>query len=140
MPRDSRAIPRSLWSVLAVIPLVSLGCEDPVVGVDELQIRVTRERIGQGRGAKVGDIVCIDYEMLTADGRRIQRARDFCFELGAGAVIEGLDEAVQGMSLRGERTVICPPHKHWGRNGYGSRGQIPKGANLTLEIWLRSIE
>ncbi len=140
MPRASRAISRSLWPVLAALPLVSPGCGDPAVGVDELEIRVTRERIGQGRGATVGDVVCIDYEVLTADGRQIQRARDFCFELGAGVVIAGLDDAIRGMRLGGERTVVCPPHKHWGRNGYGGRGQIPMGVDLTFEIGLRSIE
>ncbi len=140
MPRASRAISRSLWPVLAALPLVSPGCGDPAVGVDELQIRVTRDRIGQGRGATVGDVVCIDYEVLTADGRQIQRARDFCFELGAGVVIAGLDDAIRGMRLGGERTVVCPPHKHWGRDGYGRRGQIPKSADLTLEIRLRSLE
>ena len=140
MRRAARAIPRSLWSVLAAISMASPGCRESAVAVEELQVRVTREKIGQGRGATVGDVVCIDYEVLTTDGRRIQRARDFCFELGAGAVIAGLDDAVPGMRRGGERTVLCPPHKHWGRDGYGRRGQIPKGANLMLEIKLRSIE
>ena len=43
------------------------------------------------------------------------------------------------MRVGGERTVTCPPHKHWGRNGYGD-GAVPPNTPLTLEIKLVSVE
>jgi len=111
------------------------------ITVSEARIKVIKNQDGHGRPCKDGDVVCIDYRVLLPDGGEIMWAKDFCFELGAGAVIAAIDAAVPGMSAGGKRLVSCPPHMHWGRGGYGSGDtMIPPGTTLSFDIKLTSIE
>jgi peptidylprolyl isomerase len=116
-----------------------VGCDARDVSVDETRVKVLSERLGRGRKAETGDVVCIDYRVLTPAEKEVLSAKDFCFQLGEGAVIDGVDETVPGMAVGGKRTIRCPPHKHWGRNGYGN-GAIPKDTMLTIHISLTSLE
>ena len=106
--------------------------------MDEARVKGLSESIGRGKPARNGDIVCIDYSVRTTDHEELLWGRDFCFTLGGGAVVAGLDEVIPGMQAGGRRTVRCPPHKHWGREGYG--GRIPSGATLVFEIKLVSVQ
>jgi FKBP-type peptidyl-prolyl cis-trans isomerase len=115
------------------------GCDSPDVEVSETPIEVASEQIGRGRQARQDDVVAIDYRVCLPDGSELLREKDFRFTLGRGAVISGIDEAVDGMRVGGRRTVICPPHKHWGRAGYGD-GAVPPHTDLTIHIKLVSIE
>jgi FKBP-type peptidyl-prolyl cis-trans isomerase FkpA len=123
--------------MLAAAALGPGGCDPPPLAVEETPIKYDDETIGRGTAAKAGDLVCIDYDVLLPDGQSVMREDDFCFYLGAGAVIAGLDEGLPGMRPGGRRTVQCPPHKHWGRQGQGG---IPPNTTLTLRIKLISIE
>lgn len=45
------------------------------------------------------------------------RGQPLSFRLGAGQVISGWDQGIQGMKVGGRRKITIPPHL-----GYGSRG------------------
>ncbi|MHC4414403.1 MAG: FKBP-type peptidyl-prolyl cis-trans isomerase [Planctomycetota bacterium] len=130
--------------LVAIIPGLAVlaqlaGCRPPDPTVHETPVSVISETVGFGRPAEAGDTVTINYRVLLPDGQVVLRDRDFPFQLRTGAVILGLDEAVEGMRRRGRRVVQCPPHKHWGRPGYGE-GAIPPNVTLTFEIELIEID
>ncbi|UVW27238.1 FKBP-type peptidyl-prolyl cis-trans isomerase [Massilia sp. H6] len=60
----------------------------------------------------------------------------FSFELGAGRVIKGWDEGVQGMKVGGKRTLIVPADMGYGDGG---AGPIPPGATLIFDVELLEV-
>ena len=119
---------------------VTVGVANAVTEVGELAGRKLiddEDRII--RPATDGDLVTIKYRLSTPQGKLILKDDEYRFILGSDSVISGVDEAVTGMSLRGERVVDCPPHKHWGRPGYGD-GAVPPDTNLIIEVELLRIE
>lgn len=127
-------------AIVLILGALGAGChETHDVALDETDIKVLFETIGAGRaGARPGDIVCIDYRVTTPSNEELLWGKDFCFKLGAGATISGIDEAIPGMRAGGRRKVRCPAHKHWGRKGYG--GRIPPQTSLIIDIRLTSIQ
>jgi peptidylprolyl isomerase len=66
------------------------------------------------------------------------RGQPFEFQLGAGGVIPGWDEGVQGMKVGGRRQLVIPPQL-----GYGAQGSppdIPPNSTLVFVIDLLSVE
>jgi FKBP-type peptidyl-prolyl cis-trans isomerase FkpA len=61
----------------------------------------------------------------------------FSFQLGAGQVIKGWDEGVQGMKVGGKRTLIVPASMGYGENG---AGPIPPNANLVFDVELLDVK
>ena len=105
-----------------------------------LQYEDTVEGIGQP--AKRGSNVVVHYTGWLYNngqqGAKFDSSKDygepFIFALGAGQVIKGWDEGVQGMKVGGKRTLIIPPNL-----GYGARGagrEIPPHATLKFEVEL----
>lgn len=133
---------RELWPILAVLAALAItGCQDREVKIENKPVAIIDEHEGIGAPAKEGDLVTIDYIATMPDGKVIQRKKDYRFELGRGTVILAIDEAVFGMKTGGERTVDAPPHKHWGRAGYGTGPDaIPPNTRLTFVIKLRHID
>ena len=132
---------RYILPAVLIIGLTAWGlvaCKPPTVKVSDQPVPILREQKGHGREAKKGDIVRISYRATTPEGREMLTARDYRFELGAGTVILGIDEGVNGMRVGGKRTIECRPHKHWGRAGYG--GKIPPDTSLIFDLELHEIE
>jgi FK506-binding nuclear protein len=121
------------------LALAAHGCARPDVTVEETPITVVSESIGRGIVAKDGDLVTISYEVKLESGAVALADESHSFEIGADAVIRGIDETVRGMRLGGRRVVLCPPQKHWGRAGYGN-GVIPPNETLTMDIMLKAIK
>jgi FKBP-type peptidyl-prolyl cis-trans isomerase FkpA len=104
--------------------------------------------VGSGEEARAGQRVRVHYTGWlyepTADKSRGQkfdsskdRGQPFAFELGAGMVIRGWDEGVQGMKVGGTRVLTIPAELGYGARGAG--GVIPPNATLVFEVDLLSV-
>lgn len=97
---------------------------------------------GTGAEAVAGRQVTVHYTgWLYQDGtkgRKFDSSKDrgdpFRFHLGAGQVIQGWDEGVQGMKEGGTRVLVIPPQLGYGARGAG--GVIPPNATLMFEVEL----
>ena len=58
--------------------------------------------------------------------------------LGAGRVIKGWDQGVQGMKVGGQRTLIIPSSMAYGSRGAGN--VIPPDATLIFDVELISLK
>jgi peptidylprolyl isomerase len=88
---------------------------------------------GDGATAEAGDQISVQYVGVDyATGEQFDASWDtgqpFDFELGAGNVIPGWDEGIQGMKVGGRRELTIPADL-----AYGPQGQPPDiGPNATL--------
>ncbi len=62
----------------------------------------------------------------------------FSFRLGAGQVIRGWDQGVQGMKVGGQRRLVLPPDFAYGARGAG--GVIPPNATLVFDVELLDVK
>jgi FKBP-type peptidyl-prolyl cis-trans isomerase FkpA len=101
---------------------------------------------GEGAAAKSGDHVTVHYTgWLRNDdgsaGKKFDSSKDrndpFEFPLGAGHVIKGWDQGVEGMKVGGARTLIIPPTLGYGARGAG--GAIPPNATLIFDVELLAV-
>lgn len=96
---------------------------------------------GEGRAAVSGDRVAVHYTGWLLDGEKfdssLDRDQKFVFQLGAGQVIRGWDDGVQGMKIGGKRRLTIPPEF-----GYGNRdlGIIPPNSTLVFDVELLGFE
>jgi FKBP-type peptidyl-prolyl cis-trans isomerase FkpA len=101
--------------------------------------------IGTGAEAVTGQHVKVHYTgWLFNDGvkgAKFDSSKDrgdpFAFGLGAGQVIKGWDEGVQGMKVGGARTLVIPPELGYGARGAG--GVIPGNATLMFDVELLGV-
>jgi FKBP-type peptidyl-prolyl cis-trans isomerase len=101
---------------------------------------------GTGDTAQAGQDVSVHYTgwLLFGGerGKKFDSSKDrgeaFGFALGAGQVIKGWDEGVQGMKVGGRRVLTVPPALGYGARGAG--GVIPPNATLIFEVELLAIE
>jgi FKBP-type peptidyl-prolyl cis-trans isomerase len=91
---------------------------------------------GQGTEAAAGRAVTVHYTGWLPDGKKFDSSRDhgqpFTFTLGAGQVIAGWDQGVEGMRVGGRRKLVIPPDL-----GYGAAGappDIPPAATLVFDV------
>ena len=101
--------------------------------------------VGTGATAQAGQHVTVHYTGWLynggAKGAKFDSSKDrgqpFDFGLGAGMVIRGWDEGVQGMKVGGTRTLVIPPELGYGARGAG--GVIPPNATLMFEVELLGV-
>ena len=101
--------------------------------------------VGEGAVAKAGQRVSVHYTGWLYNngeaGAKFDSSKDrgqpFVFPLGAGHVIKGWDEGVQGMQVGGQRTLIIPPELGYGARGAG--GVIPPNATLRFDVELLAV-
>ncbi len=98
--------------------------------------------IGTGAEAKAGDTVTVNYVGMLTNGTVFDASANhgtsgFTFPLGAGQVIKGWDEGVQGMKVGGKRELVIPASL-----GYGSQavGPIPANSTLVFEVELLNVQ
>jgi FKBP-type peptidyl-prolyl cis-trans isomerase len=108
-----------------------------------LSARVLRS--GDGQVAQAGDNVTVHYTGWlydeSAENNRgtkfdssVDRGEQFQFPLGAGRVIKGWDQGVEGMAIGEVRELIIAAEMGYGERGAGN--VIPPGATLVFEIEL----
>ena len=101
--------------------------------------------VGSGDVARAGQRVSVHYTgWLYNNGEQggkfdssKDRGQPFVFPLGAGHVIKGWDEGVQGMAVGGTRRLVIPPELGYGARGAG--GVIPPNATLLFEVELLAV-
>ena len=74
--------------------------------------------VGKGASAQSGDDVVVHYVGWLTNGQQFDSSRarrdPLDFALGAGDVIKGMDQGVQGMKVGGRRQLTIPAHLAYG--------------------------
>ena len=119
-----------------------------------------RKGKGQGKGgaagacpggaatSKRGDTLSMEYTGWLYDpatktaGKQfdsnVGKKQSFVFQLGAGRVIQGWDQGLEGLCAGVKKTLIIPPELGYGERGAGG-GVIPPGATLKFDVKLLKI-
>lgn len=113
--------------------------EKPVVELPEggapADLVITDITEGDGAEATAGSTVKVHYVGVAhSTGREFDsswgRGEPLEFPLGAGMVIRGWDQGVQGMKVGGRRQLVIPAHLGYGDRGAG--GVIAPGETLVF--------
>jgi FKBP-type peptidyl-prolyl cis-trans isomerase FkpA len=132
-------IKRTLFTLLAA------GIFSTALAADLVKTDV---KLGNGAVATAGHEVSVHYtgwlyDEKAADhhGKKFDSSRDrgqpFNFPLGAGRVIKGWDQGVEGMKVGGQRTLVIPSQLGYGSRGAG--GLIPPDATLMFDVELLNV-
>lgn len=115
--------------------------EQPV-GTPPTDLVATDLVVGEGPEATAGTSVGVHYVGVRwSDGGQFDASWDrgdvFSFRLGAGMVINGWDQGVQGMRVGGRRRLEIPAHLGYGDRGAG--GVIGPGETLVFMVDLLTV-
>ena len=104
-------------------------------------LKYVDQTVGTGDVAVVGKNVSVHYTGWLENGKKfdssVDRGQSFSFPLGAGRVIKGWDEGVQGMKVGGKRKLTIPSELGYGSRGAG--GVIPPNATLIFDVELLGV-
>ncbi len=94
-------------------------------GEPPAELEITDIWEGQGPTASAGDSVQVHYVGVAySSGEEFDaswdRGEPLSFRLGAGQVIAGWDQGVQGMKVGGRRQLVIPPGLAYGDRGAGN--------------------
>ncbi len=97
---------------------------------------------GDGPEATAGHTVSVHYVGVAhSTGEEFDasynRGEPLSFRLGAGQVISGWEQGVQGMKVGGRRKLVIPPHLAYGDRGAG--GVIAPGETLIFVVDLLAV-
>lgn len=111
-------------------------------GEPPAELSITDITEGDGPEAKAGDSVAVHYVGVAwSTGEEFDSSWDrgapLNFQLGAGRVIPGWDQGVQGMKVGGRRQLVIPSHLAYGERGAG--GVIAPGETLIFVCDLVSV-
>ena len=97
--------------------------------------------VGNGASAFSGNDVLVHYVGWLTSGQQFDSSRarrdPLDFALGAGDVIKGWDQGIEGMKVGGKRKLTIPPDLAYGDQGCG--GVIPPNATLVFEVELLEV-
>ena len=137
----------SLSSLIAMVVLtVALGvggsmAENNQEVTTPSGLKYVDQAVGTGEVAVAGKTVNVHYTGWLENGKKfdssVDRGQPFSFPLGAGRVIKGWDEGVQGMKVGGKRKLTIPSDLGYGSRGAG--GVIPPNATLVFDVELLGI-
>lgn len=113
-----------------------------IMGEEVTELQIEEIKVGTGDEAVAGKKVTVHYTGTLTDGTKFDSSKDrdvpFSFTLGAGEVIRGWDQGVEGMKIGGVRMLTIPPELGYGAAGAG--GVIPPNATLVFEVELLGVE
>jgi peptidylprolyl isomerase len=100
-------------------------------------LQIVDEVVGDGTEAKAGMNVKAHYVGVAySTGEEFDaswnRGQPLDFRLGAGQVIQGWDQGIQGMRVGGRRRLTIPPRLAYGDRGAG--GVIKPGETLIFVV------
>jgi FKBP-type peptidyl-prolyl cis-trans isomerase len=105
-------------------------------------LKYVDQAVGTGEAAIAGKNVSVHYTGWLENGKKfdssVDRGQPFSFPLGAGRVIKGWDEGVQGMKVGGKRKLTIPSDLGYGSRGAG--GVIPPNATLIFDVELLGVK
>jgi peptidylprolyl isomerase len=114
----------------------------PIEGEPPADLVIEDITVGDGPEAKAGQTVDVHYVGVAhSSGQEFDasynRGQAFSFPLGAGHVIGGWDQGVQGMKVGGRRRLTIPPHLGYGPRGAG--GVIKPNETLIFVVDLLGV-
>jgi FKBP-type peptidyl-prolyl cis-trans isomerase len=105
------------------------------------QVEIQDIQVGTGAEAAPGKSIVVNYTGTLTNGTvfdsSFERNEPFTLTLGAGQVIQGWEQGLQGMKVGGTRVLTIPSALGYGPQGYGS---IPPGATLIFQIQLVDVK
>jgi FKBP-type peptidyl-prolyl cis-trans isomerase FkpA len=136
-------------SIGIAIPVSQSFAQDAVAPFAATQsLQKIDSKVGTGKEALSGSTVSVHYSGWIFDAKAPKQhgtAFDssvgrgpFSFPLGAGRVIKGWDQGVEGMKIGGKRTLVIPPELGYGARGAG--GVIPPNATLIFDVELLEVK
>jgi peptidylprolyl isomerase len=115
---------------------------EPHIGAAPADLIIEDIIVGDGREALAGTMIDVHYVGVAASsGEQFDaswdRGEPLSFPLGAGYVIAGWDQGVQGMKIGGRRRLVIPAHLGYGDRGAG--GVIAPGETLIFVVDLLNV-
>jgi peptidylprolyl isomerase len=115
----------------------------PIQGDPPADLVIEDITVGDGPEASAGQVVSVHYVGVShSNGVQFDASWDrgeaFDFPLGAGQVIGGWDQGVQGMKVGGRRKLTIPPHLGYGARGAG--GVIKPNETLIFVVDLLGVQ
>ncbi len=102
-------------------PTADADCAPGEVVTTDTGLQYEDVECGDGEEAAPGMLVTVHYTGTLENGKKFDSSRDrgqpFQFALGAGQVIAGWDEGIQGMRVGGKRRLTIPPDLAYGPAG-----------------------
>ena len=102
-------------------------------------LEVTDIHPGKGASAAPGDVVKVHYTGKLAKTGKQFDAGTISFKLGAGKVIKGWDQGLQGLRQGGTRMLHIPPSLAYGAKGTPG-GPIPGDSTLLFSVKLLHVK
>ena len=132
-----------------VLAASSCSTSQPEVMNNVASLSVTDTKVGTGATATAGKDVTVAFTGWLYDGRAANhrgrkfdsssdRGRPLAFRLGAGTVVRGGEQGVEGMKVGGTRTLVVPADLAYGARGDG--GLVPPNTALVFDVELLDVK
>jgi peptidylprolyl isomerase len=106
------------------------------------QVEIQDIQVGTGAEAVTGKSVVVNYTGTLTNGvvfdSSFKRNEPFTLTLGAGQVIPGWEQGLQGMKVGGTRVLTIPAELAYGSQGAGSL--VPPNSTLVFQVELLNVQ